>query len=57
MRDGKAMATFRVNEMPGTHPVQVLGENRKIVAKDGVFTDAFGPWDVHLYRLAAGGSR
>jgi hypothetical protein len=34
---------------------EVLGENRTVAVHDGVFTDTFKPWDVHLYCL--GGQR
>lgn len=32
--------------------VEVLGENRTLACKDGVFEDAFAPWDVHLYKIS-----
>jgi hypothetical protein len=32
--------------------VQVLGEDRSLEVRDGRFDDAFGPYDVHLYRIA-----
>jgi hypothetical protein len=31
--------------------VTVLGEDRTLVMQDGVFTDTFGPYAVHLYRI------
>jgi hypothetical protein len=34
--------------------VTVLDEDRTIEATSGTFTDAFQPWDVHLYRLGTG---
>ena len=30
---------------------EVLGESRTLKLKDGGFDDAFGPYEVHLYRL------
>lgn len=52
MRDGVAKATFRVPGVTGPLRAEVLGENRQIDGRDGVFEDDFKPWDVHLYRLA-----
>lgn len=48
MADGAATATFFVR---GAGRVEVIGEGRDIVASDGVFQDAFAPYDVHLYRI------
>ena len=31
--------------------VEVVGEDRKLPISEGGFSDDFGPWDVHLYRL------
>jgi len=30
--------------------VEVIGENRIIAVKDGVFKNDFEAWDVHLYK-------
>jgi hypothetical protein len=38
--------------LKGSKAVEVLGENRTIVSKKGVFRDDFEQWDVHLYRIA-----
>jgi hypothetical protein len=51
MRDDKTTATFTVQDSLGVKIVEVLGENRTIVSKNGVFKDGFGAWDVHLYRI------
>ena len=51
MRDGKTDAIFVVNGLDGERKVKVLGENRKLVSKNGVFKDSFNSWDVHLYRI------
>jgi hypothetical protein len=48
MADGAATATFFVR---GAGRIEVIGEGRDIVASDGVFQDAFAPYDVHLYRI------
>ena len=52
MRGEKTAATFRVGDLPGERSVEVLDESRTLVARDGVFTDEFAPWAVHLYRIA-----
>lgn len=36
--------------------VEVLGEYRGVIMKDGKFTDRFAPWDVHLYRVKSSGN-
>ncbi len=51
MRDGSTTAKFTIPALKGNRTVEVLGENRTILAKDGVFSDSFDPWDVHLYRF------
>ena len=51
MRDGVTTATFTLAETNGEKVVEVLGEDRTIAIKNGSFSDRFGPWDVHLYRL------
>jgi RNA polymerase sigma factor (sigma-70 family) len=50
MRGGNATASFRVAGLKGK--VEVLDEGRNIEARDGVFRDAFAPWDVHLYKIS-----
>jgi len=51
MRDGRTTATFTLPGRKGEQLVEVMDENRKIVAKDGVFEDTFEPWAVHLYAV------
>jgi hypothetical protein len=51
MRDGKTTATFTVAGLTGGAKAEVLGEGRTVEVRDGVFTDEFGAWDVHLYRI------
>ena len=53
MREGVTTATFTLGGIDGEKVVEVLGEDRTITAKNGSFSDRFGPWDVHLYRLPA----
>jgi hypothetical protein len=51
MRNGETAVTFTVSGLSGEKNVEVLGENREILLKNGVFKDKFDPWDVHLYRI------
>jgi hypothetical protein len=51
MRDGTTTATFKVDGLPGRARAEVLGEDRSLEVRDGVFRDRFRPWDVHLYRV------
>ena len=51
MRDGKTNVKFAVRDLGSRRTIEVLGENRAIVSKDGVFRDSFKSWDVHLYRI------
>jgi hypothetical protein len=51
MRNGSTKATFTAPALKGKRTVEVLGENRTILSKDGVFSDTFEAWDVHLYRI------
>lgn len=51
MRDGSTGAKFIASDLKGKKVVEVIGENRTIISDNGVFSDSFGPWDVHLYRI------
>ncbi|MBU6401410.1 MAG: hypothetical protein KGS61_13925 [Verrucomicrobia bacterium] len=55
MRDGSTTGTFVIREGPRSGSVRVLGENRGLPLRDGRFSDHFAAWDVHLYRIEAGG--
>jgi len=50
MRSDKTTATFTLQHAQGVNNVEVIGENRTIAVKDGVFKDDFEAWNVHLYR-------
>jgi hypothetical protein len=50
MRDDKTTATFTLQHAESVNTVEVIGENRTINVKDGVFKDDFNAWDVHLYK-------
>lgn len=52
MRAGKTKAEFSVPDLRDNKVVEVLGENRTIISKEGIFRDNFDQWDVHLYRIA-----
>jgi hypothetical protein len=54
MRDWAARAEFTIDGLTGSPSVIVLGEDRAIASRDGVFADDFKPWDVHLYEITAG---
>ena len=51
MRNGAASGAFTVYGLPKTAHAEVMGEGRTITVKSGKFSDAFGPYDVHLYRI------
>jgi hypothetical protein len=53
MTDGATSATFDLGGLVRGARVEVLGEDRDVVAADGAFQDDFAPYDVHLYRIAA----
>jgi hypothetical protein len=50
MRGDKTTATFTLQHTESIKTVEVIGENRTIPVKDGVFKDSFEAWNVHLYR-------
>ncbi len=45
------------SENPTTSKVEVLDEYRTVFMKERKFTDQFGPWAVHLYRVKFGSVR
>ena len=51
MRNGAASGAFTVRGLPKTARAEVIGEARTITVKGGKFSDAFGPYAVHLYRI------
>lgn len=51
MANGATSATFALAGLSGAMRVEVIGEARELTADDGAFTDAFAPYDVHLYRV------
>ena len=50
MYDEATVATFTVAELEPIAAIEVLGESRTLAATNGVFSDAFEPNDVHIYK-------
>ncbi|MFW6188969.1 MAG: hypothetical protein ACOC7T_00925 [Planctomycetota bacterium] len=50
MREAPTGAEFTLREASGGS-VEVLGEDRDLQASAGTFSDRFGPYGVHLYRI------
>jgi hypothetical protein len=46
-----AEATFSLNFDFNPKAIEVRGESREIAMNSASFTDAFGPYEVHLYRV------
>lgn len=53
MRGQATTAECSFNNSAANRPVEVLGESRSITATNGMFAEKFGPWEVHLYRVAS----
>ena len=51
MRPLETKVEFVLKQRAGSEIVEVLGEGRTVSMTNGKFTDAFGPWDVHIYRV------
>lgn len=51
MRPLETDAIFSLANVPEGTAVEVLGENRTLPVALGKFSDRFGPWAVHLYRV------
>lgn len=51
MKKGETGARFSVKGIDDGGTVEVLGEDRQIAVRNATFTDSFGEWDVHLYRV------
>ncbi len=48
----QAQAEFRLRKPAGASRAEVLGENRSVPIRDGIFRDSFGPYEAHLYKIA-----
>ena len=53
MRNAPTRGRFQVKGVGEEATAEVLGESRKLTVREGRFEDEFGPYDVHLYRIAA----
>jgi hypothetical protein len=53
MRAGATAATFTVPDLRSGQAIEVLDEDRRILAEDGRFTDAFADFGVHLYLIGS----
>lgn len=51
MRNAATTGSFSLSALPPEAQVEVLDEDRRLVAKNGKFTDAFKAYDVHLYQI------
>lgn len=51
MRPLETGAEFTLKHFPALDTVEVIGENRSLPMSEGKFSDRFGPWEVHLYRV------
>ena len=51
MNNITVQATFAVAGLTGAAEAEVLGEERTLEVSDGVFTDTFNGYDVHLYKI------
>ena len=51
MRGTATTATFTLRDFPPTATAEVIDEARQMPVGDGVFSDAFEPYAVHLYRI------
>lgn len=51
MRPLETTVTFRINGLGAGETVEVLDEQRTLRSSEGKFSDKFGPWASHIYRL------
>ncbi|GAA4314051.1 hypothetical protein [Compostibacter hankyongensis] len=57
MRKLGGSAAFHIKGLPQRTTVTVIDEGRTLEARNGIFTDTFKPWDVHIYRIDYPGQR
>lgn len=53
VRGQATKAEFTLKESTNGN-VEVLGEKRSLIVTNGIFSDHFAPWEVHLYRVGSG---
>jgi hypothetical protein len=51
MRNKATQGTFRLQDVPAQAKVEVIDEGRELSLQNGTFSDSFGPYAVHLYRI------
>jgi hypothetical protein len=51
MRPGNTKASFALRDFAGERLIEVLGENRSIQSSNGLFTDLFSNYGVHIYKI------
>jgi hypothetical protein len=51
MRPGNTKGSFVLRDFVGERRIEVLGENRSIQSSNGVFTDLFSNYGVHIYKI------
>lgn len=51
MRAGSTTATFTLRGMPATASAEVIGESRTIPVNNGIFSDTFQSYGIHIYRI------
>jgi len=51
MRGGATTATFSLRDFPAAATATVIDESREIAVTGGTFSDDFGPYAVHLYKI------
>ena len=51
MRGNPTGATFTVQGLNSAQTIEVIGEDRSLNSRNGVFKDRFTGWAVHLYRI------
>jgi hypothetical protein len=52
MRDQPTRGSFAVRDFPAKAKAEVLGESRSVDVSNGEWSDAFGGYSVHLYRIS-----
>jgi hypothetical protein len=52
MRPGTTTAAFTLRDFTGSTTINVIGESRTLTSIDGVFSDDFSDYAVHIYRIA-----
>ena len=51
MRSGSTSNIFKLRDFKGISSIEVIGENRLLPVKDGLFEDYLNDYDVHIYKI------